>query len=45
LNDFVEKKLREDGGQAGKRIGMNEKVLQETELREALRQLEEENVI
>ena len=41
LNEFVEKKLREDA--SAKKT--NEKLLQETELREALRQLEDENVI
>lgn len=41
LNEFVEKKLREDV--SAKKT--NEKLLQETELREALRQLEDENVI
>jgi len=43
LFEFVERKLREDAAQARKNT--NDKVLQETELREAIRQLEEENVI
>lgn len=42
LNEFVEKKLREEA--AGKKP-TNERFLQETELREALRQLEDDNVI
>ena len=43
LSEFVEKKLREEAAAA--RRPVSEKVLQETELREALRQLEEDNVI
>ena len=43
LSEFVEKKLREEAAAAKRPI--TDKVLQETELREALRQLEEDNVI
>lgn len=42
LSEFVERKLREE---PGPKKNLNDKVLQETELREALRQLEEDNVI
>lgn len=43
LSEFVERKLREEAAAAKRPV--SEKVLQETELREALRQLEEDNVI
>jgi hypothetical protein len=43
LSEFVEKKLREEALAA--RRPMNEKLMQDTELREALRQLEEDAVI
>ncbi len=41
LNEFVEKKLREDS--SAKKT--TDRQLQESELREALRQLEDDNII
>ena len=43
LSEFVERKLREEA--AGAKIPVSEKVLQENELRGALRQLKEDNFI